>query len=529
MRWIKLTPEIHHKIYLVGLAMMVIGLPVSKVLISISQMVLLGNWLLEGHLKTKLQQFWQNKGAVLIASIFLLHLLGLLYTTDFNYALNDLRTKLPLLILPLVMASTRKISWEQFQLISGLYIGAVLVATFVSTFIFLGLTGEHTSDIRDISIFVSHIRFGLLICIAIFGLVYFAFENGNNVQAQIVQIALAFWLMLFIVILESMTGIVILLATGYSLLLYLLLFKKVLRKRWMTFSTVGLLVLAPVLCASYLGQHVANFYDTETPDYATLDKQTPYGEVYRHHKKKKQLENGHYVWTFVAWKELEATWHKRSDLQFWGKDLKGQPMHATLIRFLASKGYRKDADGVNQLSREEVVAIENGTANVLFMGNKSIQTRIYQIIWEFDNYKNGGNPEGNSVAQRWEFWKTAWSIIQQNPVIGVGTGDVKLAFQEEYERSQSPLSEKYRLRAHNQYLTLAVAFGFVGFIWFLFAFLYPMIHLHKTGDYFYMIFFLIVSLSMFNEDTLETQVGISIFAFFSCFFLFGIAPKSKSS
>ena len=87
----------------------------------------------------------------------------------------------------------------------------------------------------------------------------------------------------------------------------------------------------------------------------------------------------------------------------------------------------------------------------------------------------------------------------------------------------SPLEKKFRLGAHNQYLTFAVTFGIAGFVWFLFSLFYPLRQLvqAKMFDYFYITFFVIALLSMLSEDTLETQAGVSFFAFFNCLLLFG--------
>jgi hypothetical protein len=68
-------------------------------------------------------------------------------------------------------------------------------------------------------------------------------------------------------------------------------------------------------------------------------------------------------------------------------------------------------------------------------------------------------------------------------------------------------------------LEFAVTFGVIGFIWFLIALFYPVFKL-KIFDFLYIAFFIIAFLSMFTEDTLESQAGISFFVFFTAFFLF---------
>jgi hypothetical protein len=62
---------------------------------------------------------------------------------------------------------------------------------------------------------------------------------------------------------------------------------------------------------------------------------------------------------------------------------------------------------------------------------------------------------------------------------------------------------------------------------------WPGIKLNMYKDYFFLVFFVISTLSMLTEDTLDTQAGVTFYAFFTMLFLLGrdtinplIAPKS---
>src|SRR5208337_4245359 len=94
----------------------------------------------------KFGNFFKSRIAMVITSLFLLHLIGLIYTTDFAYAYKDLQVKFPLLILLV-------------------FISAVLVSTFASMYNYFTIK---FNDIREICTFVSHIRLSLFICLAIF-------------------------------------------------------------------------------------------------------------------------------------------------------------------------------------------------------------------------------------------------------------------------------------------------------------------------------------------------------------------------
>ena len=532
----KINKYINHTyVYYFGLTLMVIGLPLSNFLMSISQFILVGNWLVEGNIKQKIYRFWKNRSAVLISSVFLLHLLGLIYTSDFDYALNDIRIKISLLILPIIISSSIKLCKEKFEKLMLIFVVSVIIGTIASVSELTGfnnylrelanLTTRQLIDTRSISIFISHIRFSLLICIAIYFLCYmiYTYYNKTSLFRFILYNLLLIWLLVFLVILESITGIAVLLITALIMAGYFAVKKKSFSHK---ISCIIFLVATPVIIISYLYYLIDNLFVAEPVKIESLDKYTKSGNAYSHDINNKQIENGNYVWLYLCEEELANEWNKRSSIKYSEKDQRGQHLKQTLIRFLTSKGLRKDAEGVNSLNNEEIEAVEKGIANINYQNSSSLNTRIQQIIWEYYNYKNGGNLSGNSVMQRLEFWRAAVYIIGENPVFGVGTGDVKTAFKNQYEKMDTSLDLKYRKRAHNQYLTFGVAFGIIGFVWFIFSLVYPIIAQNKMFDYFYAVFFMIALLSMFTEDTLETQAGVSFFILFNCLLLFGRAEDT---
>jgi len=87
------------------------------------------------------------------------------------------------------------------------------------------------------------------------------------------------------------------------------------------------------------------------------------------------------------------------------------------------------------------------------------------------------------------------------------------------------LAPDQRWRSHNQFLSIFVGFGVFGLVWFLFAIFYPPIALKRFDDFFYLVFILIALLSMMTEDTIESQMGVTFFAFFYSFFLFARREK----
>jgi O-antigen ligase len=119
-----------------------------------------------------------------------------------------------------------------------------------------------------------------------------------------------------------------------------------------------------------------------------------------------------------------------------------------------------------------------------------------------------------------------WSIYLDNPIKGVGTGDLNTAFKDKYQSLDSKLTVKNQIRAHNTFLTSAITFGVIGVICFLYLlFISAKIQLsHENLSGF--VFWTIMFVTFFFEDTLETQTGVTLFAFFLALFSLPIPRPS---
>jgi len=502
--------------YLFGIFLLATSLPWSNFLMSISEIILLFSWLFGGDLSEKIRLFTKNRTAVVISSVFVLHLIGLTYTSDFGYGMEDVRKKLPLLLLPLIFSSSTPLRKEIFEKVLSLFAFSVITASLVCFYVLLGFTHRQVLQPQEASIFISHIRFGLLISTAIFILGYYLFVKKTLILKIAIPLLIV-WLILFLIMMESATGLIC--TTIVSVFLITRLFFST-RKAVLKLSLLSVIILGLAFAVKTFSSLTTEMNNRPTIDKRKLPMLTKNRNPYLQDTINHETENGNYLWLDVCEKELSEEWNKKSKLEYSGKDLRGNELKYTLIRFLASKGSTKDAEGVDALSEKEVQAIEKGIPNVNFMGMFNPTARIQKIIWEFNTYTKGGNPSGHSVVQRLEFWKTAVSIIKENLLFGVGTGDVEKAFDAQYEKMNSPLTKGWRLRSHNQFLAIGTAFGIIGLLWFLFTLFYPIVAEKKFKDYFYMTFFIIAFLSMFTEDTLETQAGVTFFAFFNSFYLF---------
>ncbi len=510
----------HSYIYTGGIMLLAASLPLSPFLVTLSQIILAANWLAEGNIKDKLQRVWDRKALLFFLMIFGAHLLWLINTQDFAYALKDLKIKLPILVLPLVLGTSSTIRESKLKIILLVFTGALIVSSLFSIYKLSTITYSPMTDVREISVFISHIRLSLLVNIAIFSLLYLLVTGSfqwHRIIRNGLYISLA-WLILFLFILQSVTGIVIFIATGF---LFLLRFSPRFEKRFwyirppLLYGLSGLILIISV----YTFTVILSFTKGPiTEDY--LKTYTAAGNPYEHHTWNRQIENGNFVWINISEEELEQGWNRISSLDYRGEDTRGHDLRYTLVRYLTSLGLTKDATGLSQLTETDILNIERGMANHIYQNNRWIYPRIYQLVWEIDNYRKGGNPSGHSVAQRFEYWKTGLDIIRDNLWFGVGTGDVAIAFERQYAENETLLAPEWQLRAHNQFITFIISFGITGFLIVMFGMIAPYFIENREQQILPFVFACVALLSMVTEDTLETQAGATFFAFFYTLFIF---------
>jgi hypothetical protein len=495
--------------YYFGFVLIAVGLPLSKFLVSVGQFFLLGAWLLSSNPLVKIKLFFNNKIALACASLFLLHITGLAYTTDFAEATRDLRIKIPIFLLPLILSSSAHLTSNHIKKLMWVFCAAVLTKTLIA---FYKINFTDIVDLRQATGSLSHIRLSLMICLAI------VFLLQQFKEQRLISGGLLIWLFAFLFILQSVAGLII----AALLIICYINYWAFKNKKTLTSSLAVLFNMVIITVPFYfVTDEYKKFYTpVNQHDIKSLEQFTVNGNKYEHDTSNKDLENGHYLAIYNCWEEMEKQWDKRSIIKSKEKDKKGNRIDFTLHRYLTSKGLRKDSAGVNALSAIDVQNIENGISNIAYADIKNIRSRIHDIIFEFDKFKQGKDASGHSVTQRVEFLKTAFSIISKNIFIGVGTGDMAIAFKQEYENNGTLLKTEFRLRAHNQFVTMMVSFGIIGFAIFIFTMYYPLTIKRVRENKMYLAFIVIITFSMLSEDTFETQAGVTFFAFFNSLYLF---------
>jgi len=512
--------QIHERVYFYGLILMAISLPLSIFAVTVSQILLVVNWLVEGRYREKCLRFRHNPALWIFLTLYLLHALALFWSDDGGYSIKDMRVKLPLFLLPLVMGTSLTLVRSQVNRILLIFTMSVFVASMASVMALLGLLSVEVEGYRDLSLFMSHIRFSLMVVLAILIVVWFLYLDRSPIKRleRLWYFVGLVWFPIFLVLLKSLSGIVIM-----GFLTFFVLVRAVfeIRDSVIRFMVFVPVVMIPLFSLFYLGHAINKYYSFDEIHFDEIDAYTVLGNSYINEPKLREVENGHYIWLHICDREMEEEWNKVSVIDYRGNTTNGNTIRGTLIRFITSKGLRKDAAGVRQLTKAEVRAVEMGVANYIYLQRFRLYPRIYEVIWEIDRYKLGYSPNEKSVVQRFLYLDAGWKIARENLLFGVGNGDVKRAFKEYYDSVNSPLKEQWRRRAHNQYLTFLISFGIPGLLICQVALIAPVFLSRRQRSFLAVGFMILMLLSMVNEDTLETSAGATFVAFFYSLFLFG--------
>lgn len=506
------SEKIHRYIFLFGILGLGFGMMLGAVPTSVPQLILAGNWLAEGNFKWKWNRLKSNKLFWILSAIFIIHVLGLFYTTNLEDGLQDIKTKIPLVFLPFLFFTAKPLSKKEFH--GALY---CFIAGCVGNTVWCLLYSfvlHQNEVVRNASRFMSHIRLGLYLNIAIAACVYFTVKAEGLIKKVFFGLlAMYFILVLFILGLAS--------GSVNFAILFLLVLGVIIYRQKPAIKIAALVVLVGFILL--VTNYVMDIKNSQLVVNPTLNNElqiySPSGRTYLHFEKKGQKENGNYVQINIQPDELQGEWKKRAPADSFNYSSQHNAIrYEVLIRYLSSKGLNKDSFGIAQLTDSDVENIKKGVANYQHPERSFLHKRTYELVNEYDEFVNKRKINGHSLTMRLYFWKAAIHLIKQNLILGVGTGDVMDELNKTYEATDSPLISEWRLRPHNQFLTIAVAFGSIGLIVFLIGVMYPAVYLKNDLPKLFWPFFIISILSFFMEDTLETQAGCTFFAYFMALF-----------
>lgn len=505
------------RLLLIGYSALAIGLPLNKIVLSLATILLALITLLDFNKKDYCRKIQGNKLIQVLLLFLFIHLLSYFWSDNSSYFWKDVNAKLPFYTLPLVFVLKPIRNTKELHIILGSFLLSLLVTSCINFIVFYNC--HPTADTREMSLFLSHIRYGLML---VFGVVIcFFWLKAKAFKFKMAAIVLMFWFFIYIYFSEIFSSYLILFVVILILGINLAVSSKKIVIKGITYSFLAGLTGSLLYTFTYYF-----FIDIKPIPIPKKDERTAKGNRYDYSSEKSTTINGTPVYTYICGLELKEEWAKRSTKNLFEKNQRGYENYYILIQYLASKGFlKKDARSMAKLSDKDIQNIEKGINNCCPEKNSGFIKRIKNLREELFE----SDPNGKTVRQRIEYLTAGSSLFLSNPIIGVGSGDLEDAFLNYYHQNNSKLLIENRLRTHNQFLTYFISFGLIGGSIFLFFIIKSLCFFTKEKITVGFIFLVIMFFSFLSEDTLETQMGATFFGLFYGLFISvsGITDKNE--
>lgn len=216
--------------------------------LSVLAIIFLGiNWLLSGNVYFNFNSYF-SPFALLFFSFYILHLIGLIYTSNWTEGMQKVETKLPLLIFPLIFFSFPIKKEKDISNIFKSYVVGCLIASiycFANGFIKYMETGGNWMTYKNLGSFLGFhpTYFSMYLSFAFFIVLFFLIKKAktNSVKYKIGSGFLASWFFIVIILLSSRMTI---LATAFILGISFLIWMYFQEQLW---KGIGISFLAIVL------------------------------------------------------------------------------------------------------------------------------------------------------------------------------------------------------------------------------------------------------------------------------------------
>lgn len=191
--------------------------------------LLLVNWIVEADFKTKFNNFIKNKLAVLFVSLYLIHVIGLIYTNNMASGLFDIQVKLSLLIFPLIFASRPLTKVQLSRVFYAFTIGLVYASIYmISRAVSLYFIEHEVAFFyQEFSALLHTSYISMYMNLAIVWLLITLFKpEDEHLFSKISSSLLILFFSFIIILLASKSGILTLALIYIGVLLYLILFRR---------------------------------------------------------------------------------------------------------------------------------------------------------------------------------------------------------------------------------------------------------------------------------------------------------------
>ena len=156
-----------------------------------------------------------------------------------------------------------------------------------------------------------------------------------------------------------------------------------------------------------------------------------------------------------------------------------------------------------------------------------VKTRFDNLFTAFEHKSEPDHLSFESTNLRFAAIDASIGIIKENPVFGVGTGDLFWAMSDYYKENYYQGAYIEHISPHNQFLRSYIMSGVAGFLSLITIFI-MMFYLAYKNKHFLFLQWSVIMLVLFNvEDMLGIQDGIIYFCFFTSYFI--LCPRESKN
>ncbi|MFA6150263.1 MAG: O-antigen ligase family protein [Chitinophagaceae bacterium] len=144
----------------------------------------------------------------------------------------------------------------------------------------------------------------------------------------------------------------------------------------------------------------------------------------------------------------------------------------------------------------------------------SFRLKLHYTLYSLSEYKKGNKSADFSDIGRIISYELAAELIKENPLLGVGAGDIREEMKKKYEIYSPDTKPEQRIVPHNQIMEVALAGGMITLSIFLYWLFFPILKVKKNRDGFYLLAtWFVLLVTMMVEAMLEVQLGVFVYLF----------------
>ena len=207
----------HRKVFYILVLLVAFFLPIFGRIVPPLIALMTLNWVMEWDFPSKLRRIRKsraNQGLLAFGILYVLYLVGMIYSHDTEYGWFDMEIKFTMLLFPVIFSTTHEEFWEPARM--ARILRAFIAGCFVSTLLLLGHSAyisvwEHSQNAfayENLSWFQHPSYVAMYMVLAIATLVWFLLPEDTAARKHRIDIIfLILWFFEFIIMLSSKAGI----------------------------------------------------------------------------------------------------------------------------------------------------------------------------------------------------------------------------------------------------------------------------------------------------------------------------------